>query len=112
MKVTLFFGMAAAAVSCAGAAELFTEPFDAEATAKVLLLKDLNAAVAYVDYGNYVRQMPGTAGPVTLKIPEAPNRLAGSAPTRGVVLSALYGGTPRAVNLPGGGGSRRGADGV
>lgn len=99
MKVSFISGVLVAAVSSAGAAELFTESFDAEATAKVAVLKDLNAAVAYVDYGNYVRQMPGTAGPVTLKIPEAPNRLPGSAPTRGVVLSALYGGTPRAVNL-------------
>ena len=84
---------------CAGAAELFSEGFDAEASAKVVVLKDASAAVAYVDYSNYVRNMPGTSGPVTLKIPEAPNRLPGSAATRGVVLSALYGDAPRAVNL-------------
>ncbi len=88
-----------AALPWAGAAELFSEPFDAEATAKVVVRKDANAAVVYVDYANYVRNMPGTSGPVTIRIPEAPNRLPGSAATRGVVLSALYGGTPRAVNL-------------
>jgi hypothetical protein len=83
----------------AGAAELFSEGFDAEATAKVVVRKDANAAIAFVDYSNYVRSMPGTTSPATLNIPEAPNRLPGSAPTRGVVLSALYAGAPRAINL-------------
>jgi hypothetical protein len=88
-----------ASVRGMAAAELFLEPFDSEATAKVMVLKDVQSAAAFVDYSNYVRSMPGTSGPVTIRIPEAPNRLPGSQPTRGVALSALYSGTPRAINL-------------
>ena len=99
MKNKIVVAVLLAAVPGAGGVELFSEAFDAEGTARVLVRKDANAAVEYVDYGNYVRNQPGTTGPVTFRLPEAPNRLPGSAPTRGVVLSALYAGTPRAINL-------------
>ncbi|MFN0127926.1 MAG: choice-of-anchor D domain-containing protein [Verrucomicrobiales bacterium] len=99
MKFHIMLGVGLTVASSARGAELYSEPFDSEGTAKVVVLKDANAAVAFVDYSNYMREMPGAGAPVTLRIPEAPNRIPGSAATRGVVLSALYDGTPRAINL-------------
>ena len=81
------------------AASLYSESFDSLATAKVLVNKLANADLAYVDYSSFIRDQSGGGGPVTVRIPEAPNRIAGSAATRGVLLNATYGGTARTINL-------------
>ena len=93
----------ALAGGCSGvnlyAAPLYSEPFDSAATAKVTVNKLADADLAYVNYASFVRDQSGAGGPVTLSIPEAPNRLPGSAATRGVLLNATYGGTARTINL-------------
>jgi Concanavalin A-like lectin/glucanases superfamily len=81
------------------AAPLYSESFDSQATAKVLVNKQADAEIFYVDYSAIVRNQAGAGGPVTVRIPEAPNRIAGSAATKGVLLNATYGGAARTVNL-------------
>ena len=98
LSVALVFG-AASTTQPLPAASLYSEPFDSQATAKVLVNKLANADLVYVDYAALLRDQPGGGGPVTLSIPEAPNRIPGSAPRRGVLLNATYGGTARTINL-------------
>lgn len=81
------------------AAPLFSEPFDSQASAKVVVNAQANTGFFYVDYASFVRNQTGGGGPVTVSIPEAPNRIPGSAARRGVVLNATYAGTARAINL-------------
>ena len=81
------------------AAPLYTESFDSAASAKVIVNKLANADLAYVDYSSFVRDQPGGGGPVTIKIPEAPNRIPGSTATRGILLNATYAGTARNINI-------------
>ncbi len=94
-----FWFLLAAVGNPSRAASLYSESFDSQATAKVVVNKLANADLAFVDYSSFVRDQPGGGGPVTIRIPEAPNRIPGSAPTRGVLLNATYGGTARTINL-------------
>ena len=89
----------AASLSTSRGASLYSESFDSAASAKVIVNKLANADLAYVDYSSFVRDQPGAGGPVTIKIPEAPNRISGSVATRGVLLNATYAGTARNINI-------------
>ena len=81
------------------AAPLYTESFDSAATARVMVNKLADADLAYVNYSAFVRDQIGGGGPVTVRIPEAPNRIPGSAATRGVLLNATYAANARTINL-------------
>lgn len=94
---SLYLALSASAVR---AGTLFSEGFDTEETSRVSVLRRSSSDMAYVDYSDFGRSAP-SAGGSTLRvhIPEAPNRIAGSAATRGVVLSALYDGPERSIFL-------------
>jgi hypothetical protein len=73
---------------------LYTEAFDSEATANVVVDKDADTVVQYLDYSSFM------VGAETFSIPEAPNKLDGSALTSGVFLQAnLAGGAPSTINF-------------
>ncbi len=73
---------------------LYTEGFDSEESAKVEEQATSDAIVRYVDYANL------TVGAEQFELPEAPNQLEGSAPTRGVFFQMnLSAGAPNAANL-------------
>lgn len=73
---------------------LYTEAFDSEATANVVVERDADTIVRYVDYSSF------TVGNETFSIAEAPNKLDGSALTSGVFLQAnLEGGAASAINF-------------
>ena len=55
---------------------LYTEAFDSEATANVVVDKDADTVVQYLDYSSFM------VGAETFSIPEAPNKLDGSAPNQ------------------------------
>lgn len=83
--------VAAGALSAQGN---FAEGFDSQATANVTVQTDPDTAVTFVDYSNM------TIGATAFSIPEAPRRLPGSAPTRGVVMQAnITLGAAAAVNV-------------
>lgn len=96
-------GLPAAVLLCgaplAMAAPLYSESFDSQATAKVLVNKAANTDLLYVDYSSFVRDVAGGGGAATIQIPEAPNRIVGSAPTKGVLMFMTYNGIARALNL-------------
>ncbi|MBM4060183.1 MAG: hypothetical protein FJ265_03665 [Planctomycetes bacterium] len=72
----------------------FAEGFDSQATADVTIQAEPDTAVLFVDYSNM------TIGTTPFSIPEAPRRIAGSAPTRGVLIQAnLVSGVTAAVNI-------------
>lgn len=79
---------------------LFSEGFDSD-QAKVSLRQRSasGSAIQYVDYSDFERAAPTAAGTLRMHIPEAPGKIAGSAPTRGVVLSALYDSPDRSIML-------------
>ena len=60
---------------------LYSESFDSEATAKVTVLSDEFCFVDYIDYSAFTN-----GDSETIEIEEAPNQIAGSAATRGVML--------------------------
>ena len=73
---------------------LYTEAFDSEATANVVVDKDADTVVQYLDYSSFM------VGAETFSIPEAPNKLDGSALTSGVFLQAnLASGAPSTINF-------------
>ena len=73
---------------------LYSEGFDSQASAKVVENNDADTIVTYVDYSNF------TVGAATFNVPEAPNMVAGSASTRGVLMQAnLVNAAPAIVNL-------------
>lgn len=65
-------------------AEVFSEGFDSEETAKVEQILGAGMTARFVDYGNL------EVGALVHHIPEAPRRIPGSAPTRGVLMRANY----------------------
>jgi|JRYL01.1.fsa_nt_gb hypothetical protein len=72
----------------------YAEGFDSQATADVTIFAEPDTAVTFVDYSNM------TIGSTPFAIPEAPRRIAGSAPTRGVLLQAnLTLSVPSGVNI-------------
>lgn len=77
------------------AADLFTEPFNDEASAHVGTNNGSGGTVAYVDYSLLV------IGAQQITIPEAPRSIPGAIPTRGVLLKIDYAAptTDRIVNL-------------
>lgn len=66
------------------AADLFSESFDAQETAKVAMNNGTGMTVTYEDYSNM------TVGALVHNIPEAPRQIAGSTATRGVLMKAIY----------------------
>ncbi len=87
-----------AALVCAGpagAADLFSEHFDTAVNAHIGTNNGSGVTVTYVDYSGM------TVGGVSHSIPEAPRLIAGSLPTRGVLLKADYtaAATERIANL-------------
>ena len=70
--------------SHAQGADLFSESFDAETTAHIGTNNGAGVAVTYVDYSSM------TVGATVHSIPEAPRRIAGSMPARGVLLKVDY----------------------
>ncbi len=71
----------------------FAEGFDSSA-ADVTILAQPDTAVTFVDYSNM------TIGATTFSVPEAPRPIAGSAPTRGVLLQAnIANGAAVGVNI-------------
>jgi hypothetical protein len=70
--------------SSALAADLFTESFDAQETAKVAMNNGTGMTVTYENYSNM------TVGAVVNNIPEAPRMIPGSTATRGVLMKATY----------------------
>ena len=87
-------GCALGMVLSAQAQVLYTEAFDSEATANVVVNKDTDTVVRYLDYSSF------TVGDQTFSISEAPNKLDGSALTSGVFLQTnLADGAPAAVNF-------------
>ncbi|MES2709471.1 MAG: LamG-like jellyroll fold domain-containing protein [Verrucomicrobiota bacterium] len=84
----------------AQAAPLFSEGFDNDqAKVAVMQRSASGSALEFVDYSNFERVAPTAAGPTRVRIPEAPNRIAGTVATRGVVLSALYNVSERSIML-------------
>lgn len=81
----------------APAVELFSEGFDAAASAKVESNTGSGMIVSYEDYSAM------TVGAIVHNIPEAPRPVAGSAPTRGVLMRVDYPANPgiaqRVANL-------------
>ncbi|CAN5383637.1 hypothetical protein BH23VER1_BH23VER1_28480 [soil metagenome] len=78
----------------AGAQTLYEEGFDSGGTAKVEVRASADTVVEFIDYSNF------SLGTAVVSIPEAPNPVMGSAPTRGVVIQAnLTSGAPNVVNL-------------
>lgn len=68
-------------------ANLYSEGFDSSA-ADVKVNKSADSAVEYVDYSNF------TVGATNFVIPEAPNRVAGSVATSGVLMRVNHMGSP------------------
>ena len=77
------------------AADLFSEPFNDEASARVGTNNGTGGTVAYVDYSLLA------IGAQQITIPEAPRSIAGATPTRGALLKIDYAApaTDRIVNL-------------
>lgn len=73
------------------AADLYSEPFDSEATAKIGSSNGTGMIVSYVDYSGV------TVGALLHNIPEAPRKIAGSASTRGVLIQVNYPAAPAAT---------------
>ena len=81
-------------LAASGLRAQFAEGFDSQATADVTVLTQPDNLVSYVDYSNM------TVGSTTFSLPEAPRPIAGSAPTRGVLIQCnLTQTTASAVNL-------------
>lgn len=94
MKVLLVALLLASLSSGALAQVLYTEAFDAEATAKVSALATGDTVVRYLDYSEF------TVGGEDFMVEEAPNRIEGSADTRGVLfLANLSEAAANTVNL-------------
>ncbi|MFT4840728.1 MAG: hypothetical protein ACI8UD_003429 [Planctomycetota bacterium] len=74
--LTLSVGLVAAT----GLRAQFAEPFDSQALADVTLLSQPDTIVTFVDYSNM------TIGAASFALPEAPRPIAGSLPTRGVLI--------------------------
>ncbi len=73
---------------------LYSEAFDAEASAKVETLATDDTVIRYLDYGDF--NVEGE----TFSVGEAPNKIAGSADTRGVLVQAnLSAGAVNTVNF-------------
>lgn len=80
--------------ACGALRAQFAEGFDSQATANVTIQAEPDTNVLFVDYSNL------TIGTASFTIPEAPRRLPGSAPTRGVLIQAnLTLVVPAAVNI-------------
>lgn len=67
-------------VAATGLRAQFSETFDSQATADVSIVAESDTSVTFVDYSNM------TVGATNWSIPEAPRRIGGSAPTRGVLV--------------------------
>ena len=67
-------------VAASGLRAQFSEAFDSQAAADVSVVAESDTSVTYVDYSNM------TVGATNWSIPEAPRRIGGSAPTRGVLV--------------------------
>ncbi len=94
MKSYRLFSILLASSAISSAQTLYTEGFDSEETANVVVQKTSDAVVQFVDYGDF------TLGDETFNLVEAPNKLDGSAPTRGVFFQAnLTAGEPNGANL-------------
>lgn len=81
-------GLAAAVCSLSGrraaAEEIYSETFDSEEEAKIEANIGAGMSVAYVDYGAML------VGATEHSIPEAPRRIPGSAPTKGILCKTVY----------------------
>jgi hypothetical protein len=76
------------------AADLFTESFDAQETARVKQTIGAGMTATFVDYSNM------TVGATAHAIAEAPRQIGGSTATRGILLKTNYtSATERAINL-------------
>lgn len=72
----------------------FANGFDSQASADVTVLSQPDSVVTFVDYSNM------TVGSTPFSLPEAPRMIAGSAPTRGVLIQCnVTQGVASAVNL-------------
>ena len=82
-----------ASVPLAESATLYSEGFDSSA-ADVKLNRSADSAVDFVDYSNF------TVGATSFAIPEAPNMVAGSSATHGVLMRVNQTGTPGGTGAP------------
>jgi len=72
----------------------FAEGFDSQATADVTIQVENDSTFMFVDYSNM------TIGAASFSVAEAPRKIPGTAPTRGVLLQAnLTAGLTNAVNI-------------
>lgn len=82
------------ATGAATAQANYAEGFDSQAGADVQIWNETDTIVTFVDYGNM------TVGATSFNIPEAPRRIPGSAPTRGVLMQCnLTLGSRAGVNI-------------
>lgn len=89
-----FVPLAVGLVATAGLRAQFTETFDSQATADVLIVQEPDTTVTFVDYSSF------TVGSTLFTIPEAPRPIAGGAPTRGVLVQCnLAQGLAAGVNM-------------
>lgn len=92
MNVTRILTVAVSVIAAAGLqAQGFAEGFDSQATADITEVTQPDTTVTYVDYSNM------TVGATNWSIPEAPRRIPGSAPTRGVLIQCNTDSTPAAT---------------
>ncbi|MCA8977755.1 MAG: hypothetical protein KDC98_23725 [Planctomycetes bacterium] len=72
----------------------YAEGFDSQATADVTITAEPDTNYMFVDYGNM------TIGSTTFSVPEAPRKIPGSAPTRGILMQVnLTAVAPKSVNV-------------
>jgi len=88
-----FFSIIVGLLAASGIRAQFSESFDSQATADITEVSQPDTTVSFVDYGTL------TVGSSTFSIPEAPRRIAGSAPTRGVLVQCNTQGFATGTNL-------------
>ncbi|MCB9877305.1 MAG: hypothetical protein H6835_06855 [Planctomycetes bacterium] len=94
MPATRLLTVALGALAATGLRAQFAEPFDSQTSADVTILQETDTTVDFVDYSNM------TVGSTPWSIPEAPRQLAGSLPTRGVLVKVnVTQGFAAAVNI-------------
>jgi len=82
LATRLLLASTATLIAASAARAQYAEGFDSQAAANVTVQAEPDTAVMFVDYSNM------TIGATPFSIPEAPRRIAGTAPTRGVLIQA------------------------